>query len=184
MDGPATGRQADALTDEGPYALAHAASAPLSGRGLRFPFSRPLSPPANSHGTLHHARGAAARACLARPPAVLTVLVPHAGGDAMRDSIAAVLPVVDLSLFLSRGATDAGDAAVQDACRQVAECLRDTGALVVRDPRVSPEDNQSFLDLMEQYFGQDHEAKLADARAELCYQVGLRAGSSGCVGLG
>jgi hypothetical protein len=79
-----------------------------------------------------------------------------------------LLPVIDLSAFLSRPATDP---AAQDACRRAAECLRDTGALIVRDPRVSYEDNGRFLDMMEQYFGQSHEAKLTDVRAALSYQV-------------
>jgi hypothetical protein len=79
-----------------------------------------------------------------------------------------LLPVIDLSVFLSRPATDP---AAQDACRRAAECLRDTGALIVRDPRVSYEDNGRFLDMMEQYFGQSHEAKLTDVRAALSYQV-------------
>lgn len=78
------------------------------------------------------------------------------------------LPVVDLSAFL---AGDASDPAAQDACRAVAECLRDTGALIVRDPRVNAQDNSRFLDMMEQYFSQPHEAKLADVHSELCYQV-------------
>ena len=80
----------------------------------------------------------------------------------------AVLPVVDLAAFL---AGDASDPAMHDACRAVAECLRDTGALIVRDPRVNAQDNSRFLDMMEAYFSQPHDAKLADVRSELCYQV-------------
>jgi hypothetical protein len=79
-----------------------------------------------------------------------------------------LLPVIDLGVFLSR---PAADPAAQDACRRVAECLRDTGALIVRDPRVSYDDNSRFLDLMERYFGQSHEAKLSDVRAALSYQA-------------
>jgi hypothetical protein len=78
------------------------------------------------------------------------------------------LPVIDISAFL---ASDACDPAVQDACRAVADCLRDTGALIVRDPRVNAGDNARFLDMMEAYFSQPHEVKLADVHPELCYQV-------------
>lgn len=80
----------------------------------------------------------------------------------------ATLPVVDLSLFLGK---DAADPAAQDACRLVAQCLRDTGALIVRDPRVSQEANAAFLDTMEAYFGQPVEAKMEDVRADLSYQA-------------
>ena len=80
----------------------------------------------------------------------------------------AVLPVIDMAAFL---AGDASDPAVQDSCRAVAACLRDTGALIVRDPRVNAHDNSKFLDMMEAYFSQSHEAKLADVHSELCYQA-------------
>lgn len=86
----------------------------------------------------------------------------------MSAPIDTVLPVIDLGVYLSRAPSDP---AAQDACRRVAECLRDTGALVVRDPRVSYDDNSRFLDMMEAYFGQTHEAKLTDVRASLCYQA-------------
>jgi isopenicillin N synthase-like dioxygenase len=87
---------------------------------------------------------------------------------AMAATTLAVLPVVDLTAFL---AGDASDPAVQDACRAVAECLRDTGALIVRDPRVNAQDNSRFLDMVEAYFGQPHEEKLADVHPELSYQA-------------
>lgn len=79
------------------------------------------------------------------------------------------LPVIDLALFLNAGS--ASEPAVQDACRAVADCLRETGALVVRDPRVSQADNSAFIDMMEEYFSQPHEAKMRDVRAELAYQA-------------
>ena len=87
----------------------------------------------------------------------------------MATSTLQVLPVIDVSAFL---AGDASDPAVQDACRAVADCLRDAGALIVRDPRVNAGDNARFLDMMEGYFSQPHEVKLADVHPELCYQVG------------
>jgi hypothetical protein len=41
----------------------------------------------------------------------------------------------------------------------------------VRDPRVNAHDNSRFLDMLEAYFAQPHEVKLADVHSELCYQV-------------
>ncbi|DBB09053.1 TPA: hypothetical protein ACH3X3_007676 [Trebouxia sp. C0006] len=61
---------------------------------------------------------------------------------------------------------------VQQLCRAVANCLRETGCLVVRDPRVKAEDNKAFLDMMERYFAQSTAAKLKDTRPELHFQVG------------
>ncbi len=60
---------------------------------------------------------------------------------------------------------------VQQLCRAVANCLRETGCLVVRDPRVKAEDNKAFLDMMERYFAQSTAAKLKDTRPELHFQV-------------
>ena len=53
----------------------------------------------------------------------------------------------------------------------VAKCLKDTGCLVVRDSRVDADDNETFLNLMERYFEQPTELKMADARPEYHYQV-------------
>ena len=54
----------------------------------------------------------------------------------------------------------------------MASSLRDTGIVILRDPRVSDADSSSFLDLMEDYFDQPTELKMADVRKELHYQVG------------
>ncbi len=84
------------------------------------------------------------------------------------------LPVFDLSVYLS--SPDRGAPGLQRLCARMAECLSDTGALVVRDPRVETRDNEVFLSLMERYFEQPREAKMADVRPELAYQV-----QGGCV---
>jgi len=55
----------------------------------------------------------------------------------------------------------------------VAQMLEKVGALIINDPRVSFHDNNAFLDELERYFEQDDEIKLADARPELHYQVGV-----------
>jgi len=84
-------------------------------------------------------------------------------------STAETLPVINLDAWLH----DSGDAAGKDAlCKQVAELLKETGCLVVRDPRVDTNDNDTFLDMMERYYERGAEEKLAETRPELSYQVG------------
>jgi isopenicillin N synthase-like dioxygenase len=58
-------------------------------------------------------------------------------------------------------------------CKRVAQIFQKTGALALRDPRVSFADNNAFLDLVEKYFEQNPEVKKKDARPELHYQVGV-----------
>jgi hypothetical protein len=43
--------------------------------------------------------------------------------------------------------------------------------LIIQDPRVNEEQNQTFLSMMEAYFGQSSELKFEDARPEYAYQV-------------
>jgi len=76
------------------------------------------------------------------------------------------LPVVDLAQFLKNPET-----AVED-CKKVVDSFRDTGILIIRDPRVSFEDNAVFLDQMENYYNLEDEKKRKDARPEYHYQVG------------
>jgi hypothetical protein len=52
---------------------------------------------------------------------------------------------------------------------QVAQSLADTGAVLIRDARVSEEANSAFLSMMERYFEQSD--GVADARPEISYQV-------------
>ena len=79
------------------------------------------------------------------------------------------LPVFDLDVFLN-GSTDDQD--IVNLCTALASCLRSSGALVVRDPRVNHSSNERFLSLMERYFSQTTEAKMQDVHPELAYQVG------------
>jgi isopenicillin N synthase-like dioxygenase len=58
-------------------------------------------------------------------------------------------------------------------CKRVAQIFQRTGALALRDPRVSFEDNNAFLDLVEKYFEQTPEVKKKDARPDVHYQVGV-----------
>ena len=87
-----------------------------------------------------------------------------------RAADACPLPVFDLAPMLSLTGSDLPDR-VQSLCLAVADCLRDTGCLIVRDPRVKAEDNVVFLDMMERYFEQSTAVKLKDSRPQLHFQV-------------
>ncbi|CAL9003878.1 unnamed protein product [Prunus brigantina] len=77
------------------------------------------------------------------------------------------LTVVDLSLYLgSKGE-------VKELCGEVSRSLRETGALLVKDPRCSAEDNDRFLDMMERYFDRPPDFKRLQERPQLHYQVGV-----------
>ena len=109
------------------------------------------------------------------------------GGDCVE--LAMELPVIDVAPFLHwraqrceselpvsdhAGAEVGGELDevwVRDHCAAVAACLRETGVLVVRDPRCSTADNDRFLDMMERYFGQSAQMKRKQERPELHYQV-------------
>lgn len=93
--------------------------------------------------------------------------------DASTGSAAAVsaqvLPTFDLSEFLE---ADAGSReALQRFCWDMADCLAQTGCLIVRDPRVGTAEADCFLDMMERYFGQPADIKMPDVHPELHYQV-------------
>ncbi|EXB93783.1 hypothetical protein L484_010922 [Morus notabilis] len=79
------------------------------------------------------------------------------------------LPVIDLSEYLSA----ADGERVAEICGEVSRSLRETGALLVKDPRCSAEDNDRFLDMMEKYFESPSEFKLLQGRPHLHYQVGV-----------
>ncbi|KAL5495499.1 hypothetical protein ACEPAI_962 [Sanghuangporus weigelae] len=86
----------------------------------------------------------------------------------MSSSIA--LPIVSLDLFR---AESQNSPAVVAECKKAAEALIAYGALLVEDSRVSEDDNNNFLDLMEDYFAQPEAALKKDERPELSYQVGV-----------
>ena len=47
-------------------------------------------------------------------------------------------------------------------CRAMADYIHRTGILVIRDPRVSTEDNDGFLDLLQRYYAQPREALMEE----------------------
>ncbi|XP_044512101.1 uncharacterized protein LOC123230066 isoform X2 [Mangifera indica] len=90
------------------------------------------------------------------------------------------IPVIDLSPYLSVAVEANGDGDVAtmstelvELCREVSRLLRETGALLVKDPRCTVEDNDQFLDMMEKYFERPKEFKLLQERPNLHYQVGV-----------
>lgn len=86
------------------------------------------------------------------------------------NAFCAALPTFNLQSYLE--AVNKGDVQLMELCRALADCLKQTGSLVVRDPRVDGALNDKFLSLMERYFSQPSEIKMADARPHLAYQVG------------
>jgi hypothetical protein len=64
--------------------------------------------------------------------------------------------VVELKNYL---ADPKSKEALED-CQAIATSLKKTSCLIVRDPRVSEEQNQKFLDMMEKYYDQPLEDKV------------------------
>uniref|UniRef100_A0A7C8Z1X4 Non-haem dioxygenase N-terminal domain-containing protein n=1 Tax=Opuntia streptacantha TaxID=393608 RepID=A0A7C8Z1X4_OPUST len=77
-------------------------------------------------------------------------------------------PVIDLAAYLQ----DPSKPELQKLCSEVSRILKETGALLIKDPRCSAEDNDRFLDMMEKYFEQPPEFKRLQERPHLHYQVG------------
>jgi len=76
--------------------------------------------------------------------------------------------VIDVSNFLK---DKTSSAAVAD-CKKLAETFKQTSCLIVKDPRVTEEDNNRFLDMMEKYYDLPHEQKMKDVHPEISYQLG------------
>mmetsp|Transcript_13059 Transcript_13059/g.27551 ORF Transcript_13059/g.27551 Transcript_13059/m.27551 type:complete len:366 (+) Transcript_13059:133-1230(+) len=85
------------------------------------------------------------------------------------------LPVFDLGAFLDKCITNGGepDEELKKQCVELAQCLKDTSALVVRDPRCPSHDNATFLNMLEKYYAQPLEVKKPDERPHFHYQVGV-----------
>ena len=87
----------------------------------------------------------------------------------------AQLPVFDLGPFLEKcilGGQEP-DEEIKKQCEGLAQCLKDTSALVVKDPRCPSSDNATFLDMLERYYEQPNEVKRPDERPHFHYQVGV-----------
>ncbi|XP_062174385.1 uncharacterized protein LOC133879701 isoform X1 [Alnus glutinosa] len=92
------------------------------------------------------------------------------------------LPVIDLTAYLALADEINGDPStlteregpeLSGLCREVSRVLRETGALLVKDPRCTVEDNDRFIDMMELYFERPAEFKRLQERPALHYQVGV-----------
>ncbi|KAI3740027.1 hypothetical protein L2E82_30444 [Cichorium intybus] len=88
------------------------------------------------------------------------------------------LPVIDLEPYLDVvSGKYCGDEVLnpqlKTACSEVSRTLKETGALLVKDPRCSAQDNDRFIDMMEKYFEQSDEFKRLQERPHLHYQVGV-----------
>lgn len=90
--------------------------------------------------------------------------------------------MIDLAKYLAISAklsenlpnlTDEIDPELKNLCAEVSRTLRETGALVVKDPRCSAQDNDRFIDMMETYFERSQEFKRLQERPHLHYQVGV-----------
>ncbi|KAI4383903.1 hypothetical protein MLD38_009692 [Melastoma candidum] len=58
------------------------------------------------------------------------------------------VPVVDLSKYLAFAGDRELEEGVGEQCREVSRILSDTGALVVKDPRCSAQDNDRFGEVL------------------------------------
>ncbi|KAI6047914.1 Clavaminate synthase-like protein [Pisolithus marmoratus] len=85
-------------------------------------------------------------------------------------NLSETLPVIDADIFLSGDETSPR---IQEECKKAADALIIYGALLLHDSRVSEDDNDTFLDLMEDYFAQPLADLERDQRPELSYQVGV-----------
>ncbi|KAL6493884.1 hypothetical protein OROGR_031793 [Orobanche gracilis] len=89
------------------------------------------------------------------------------------------IPVIDLASYLEfsvkhpSSGEEKLDPEVTSLCAEVSRTLRETGALLVKDPRCTAEDNDRFLDMMEKYFEMPDDFKRRQERPQLHYQVGV-----------
>lgn len=87
------------------------------------------------------------------------------------------LQVIDLSPYLQISSTNSDptqlDPTLITLCSEVSRILKQTGALLVKDPRCSVEDNDRFIDMMEKYFEMPSDFKRVQERPHLHYQVKL-----------
>lgn len=88
------------------------------------------------------------------------------------------IPVIDLTPYVDATSGEfcldgVLSPELEKVCLEVSRILRETGALLVKDPRCSAEDDDRFISMMEKYFEMPDEFKLLQARPEMHYQVKL-----------
>jgi len=62
----------------------------------------------------------------------------------------AEVPIIDVRAFLEKD-----QEAMDHQCKLVARSLHEFGILIWRDPRVNEQDNEDYIDMMEEYFQQE-----------------------------
>ena len=62
------------------------------------------------------------------------------------------MPVIDLNAYLSTAEDGSPTEAALRECKKVAECFHRFGIILIKDPRVDMQDNEEYIDLMEEYF--------------------------------
>ncbi|EPS69800.1 hypothetical protein M569_04962, partial [Genlisea aurea] len=80
------------------------------------------------------------------------------------------IPVIDLAPYLEFVGEEF-DSRLKSVCSEVSRTLSETGALLVKDPRCTADDNDRFINMMEKYFGMPEDFKRGQERPELHYQV-------------
>ncbi|PTB44944.1 uncharacterized protein TrAFT101_000419 [Trichoderma asperellum] len=90
--------------------------------------------------------------------------------ESQQSQLSMDLPIIDLDIYLNNPPTSP---LVQAECSRAASALITYGALLLHDSRVSEADNDTFLDLLEDYFAQPEEDLKRDERPELSYQIGV-----------
>ena len=82
------------------------------------------------------------------------------------------LKVFDLTPYLFSFSKES-----EDICKELAQCMIDTGVVIVRDPRVDMESNDKFIQMMENYFENAKKRALKgflkEEKPEIHYQVGV-----------
>ena len=87
------------------------------------------------------------------------------------------MPIIDLDLYLQGSSEDVPSQAALNECKKVAECFHNFGIILIRDPRVNMQDNDDYIDLMEEYFANAgdkfYNGEIVDEiKPEFHYQVG------------
>eukprot|EP00834_Sanchytrium_tribonematis_P007034 NODE_583_length_5729_cov_0.479574.p1 type:complete len:363 gc:universal NODE_583_length_5729_cov_0.479574:4894-3806(-) len=91
--------------------------------------------------------------------------------------LSSILPTIDLSTFIENGIDPM-------AINAIKQGFSEYGAVIIKDPRVSFDKNDHFLNMLEDYYNQDNQVKLKDARPTYGYQAGATPGNKehpGCL---
>ena len=93
-----------------------------------------------------------------------------------------LLPVIDMTAYVAVMDKLDGEPSklkeqlgpeLTESCKQLAQVLSEAGAVVVKDPRCSAEENKQFIEMMERYYESPVEYKRPQERPSLRYQVWL-----------